>query len=126
MEPSDLDILVVDDHEMMRTLLVRALTKAGVQRVRTADNGIEALSLLKDRAAHLIITDNQMPGMGGLELSAKVRADQTLGTPKIIIVSGIGSTAFTVEAMNAGVDAVLMKPIALDELMAAINKLFAV
>lgn len=111
---------------MMRTLLPRVLAKAGVQNVRTAESGAEALRLLKARAANLILADNRMPGMSGMEFVAAVRSEPALGTPKIIIVSGDASAAFSAEAVNAGADAVLTKPILLADLTDAINRLFAV
>lgn len=125
MGPADLDVLIVDDHEVMRTLLSRALAKAGVQRLRTAETGAEALASLRERNANLILADNRMPGMSGMEFVAAVRSEPTLGAPKIIIVSGDASAAFSVEAKNAGADAVLTKPVLLADLTDAINQLFA-
>ncbi|MEZ5958880.1 MAG: response regulator [Hyphomonadaceae bacterium] len=126
MEAADLDVLVVDDHEAMRTLLVRILAKAGVHRVRSAENGLEALDTLRQRTADLILADNQMPGMSGIEFLAAVRSDPALGAPKIVIVSGNTGAAFAMEAVNAGANDVLAKPVLLADLLTAINRLFAI
>ena len=126
MGPSDLDVLIVDDHEAMRVLFSRGLAKAGVQKVRTAETGAEALGLLRERAANLILADNRMPGMSGVEFVAAVRSEPALGAPKIVIVSGDGNAAFSAQALSAGADAVLTKPVSLADLTGAINQLFAV
>jgi len=68
-------VLVVEDQEALRQLLARLLTAAGY-RVLTAANGVEALraSAAHDGAVHLVLTDVVMPEMGGLELTASLRA----------------------------------------------------
>ena len=125
-QPFDLDVLVVDDHEAMRALLARVLAKKGVERVRTAETGARALDLLRERAANLVLADNQMPGMNGLEFIAAIRGDPAFGAPKIIIVSGNDNGAFAAQAKAAGADTVLVKPVLLADLLTAINELFAV
>ncbi|MGD9981298.1 MAG: response regulator [Hyphomonadaceae bacterium] len=123
---ADLDVLIVDDHEAMRALLSRVLTKAGVARVRTAADGDEALARLAERPATLILADQNMPGMDGLRFVAAVRADASLGAPRIIMVSGHAGAAHAEAARTAGADAVLVKPVAPRDLLAAIEALFAV
>lgn len=107
-------------------LLARVLAKKGVERVRTAENGARALDLLRERAANLVLADNQMPGMSGLEFIVAIRGDPAFGVPKIIIVSGNDNGAFAAQAKAAGADAVLVKPVLLADLLTAINALFAV
>lgn len=126
MEAADLDVLIVDDHEAMRVLLPRLLAKAGVTNVRTAASGAEGLAELEARPAALVLVDNNMPGMNGMEFIATVRASQTAAQPRIIMVSGTSSVAHTVDAMNAGADKVLVKPVSGSDLLEAINALFAV
>lgn len=126
MGPADLDVLIVDDHEAMRTLLARVLAKLGVERIRTAESSDVALSALAELPATLILADRNMPGMDGLAFVAAVRADPAQGGPKIIIVSGDAGVEHTAAARAAGADAVLVKPVLLSDLAAAINALFAV
>jgi len=123
---ADLDVLIVDDHEAMRALLLRVLTKAGVVRVRAAAGGAEALARLAERPATLILADQNMPGMDGFQLVAAVRADAALGAPRIIMVSGHAGAAHAEAARAAGADAILVKPVAPRDLLAAIEALFAV
>lgn len=126
MELADLDALIVDDHEAMRTLLARVLSKAGVERVRTAASGAEAMAALSERPATLILADRNMPGMDGLTFVTAVRADPALSAAKVIIVSGTAGAEHTAAARAAGADAVLVKPVLLGDLLTAINALFAV
>jgi DNA-binding NtrC family response regulator len=60
-------VLVVDDEENVRTALDRVLGDEGYE-VLVAENGQEALEILRSRPVHLLISDNNMPGMSGLEL----------------------------------------------------------
>jgi two-component system chemotaxis response regulator CheY len=126
MQLADLDVLIVDDHEAMRTLLARVLLKAGVERIRDAAGGAEALAMLCERPATLILADQSMPGMDGTAFVSAVRADASLGAPKIFIVSGKSSKEHEAAALAAGADAVLVKPVSPRELLAAINALVAI
>jgi len=126
MSPADLAVLIVDDHEPMRTLLARVLAKAGIEDIRTAESGAEALTSLAARSATLILADRNMPGMDGLAFVQAVRAQPALQGTKIIMVSGNAGAEHTAAARAAGADAVLVKPVLLGDLMAAINALFAV
>jgi two-component system, probable response regulator PhcQ len=65
-------VLVVDDEENVRTALTRLLGDAGYA-VLAAESGEEALGILHESAVKLLISDNNMPGMPGIELFKKVR-----------------------------------------------------
>ena len=123
---ADLDVLIVDDHEAMRTLISRVLARAGVERVRTAASGAEALAALKTRPATLVLADQNMPGMDGVAFIAAVRADSAFGGPRIVVVSGQTSAEHMEAARAAGADAVLVKPVSPRDLLQTINELFAV
>jgi CheY-like chemotaxis protein len=125
MGPEDLDVLIVDDHEAMRAMLTRGLTAAGVGRVRAASDGVEALALLRERPANVILADRNMPGMDGLAFAAAVRAEPALAAARILMLSGAVGAHHTEAARAAGVDAVLAKPATPREVLAAIAALFA-
>lgn len=122
---SELDVLIVDDHEVMRALLTRALTAAGVISIRSAPNATEALTQLRGHPAHLILADQNMPGMSGLEFIAAVRADAVYGAPRIVMISGQVGKDHTEAARAAGADAVLVKPVSPRDLLQTIAALFA-
>jgi two-component system chemotaxis response regulator CheY len=123
---AELDVLIVDDHEAMRTLISRVLVRAGVERVRQAANGAEALEKLRERPATLVLADQNMPGMDGLAFIRGLRGDSTLGAPRIIMVSGQTTAEHAEAARAAGANAVLVKPVSPRDLLQTINDLFAV
>lgn len=120
-----LDILIVDDHEPMRAMLRKVLERAGVAHIREAARGDDALALLKRRGADLILVDQTMPGMDGLSLAAIVRAGATGAQTRIVLLTGRTDAAAREAARNAGVDAVLEKPIAPRDLLVALNDVLA-
>ncbi len=104
-----LDVLVVDDHAGMRELLVRVLKAAGAASVRDAADGPSALASLAERAAGLILVDQRMPGMSGVEFVRQVRAKGM--TAPIIMLSGSEGDALAATAFDAGANSVLVKPV---------------
>lgn len=112
---ADLDILIVDDHDTMRTLLSAVLERAGARKLRTATNGQSALSLLADAPADFILVDQVMPGMDGATFVAHVRASDS--NTRIIMISGNASASAA-----TGVDAFLEKPVSPRALLEAIER----
>lgn len=116
---SSLEILIVDDHDPMRAILEKALRAAGAANVRGAEDASQALVLLAERPADLVIADLMMPGMDGLAFVAALRADPRLAHARIVMITGYANVAD--EARTAGADVVLLKPITPPELLAAIE-----
>jgi two-component system chemotaxis response regulator CheY len=116
--------LVVDDHEPTRALLSRVLRNAGLADVRDAADAATALALLADRPAHLILADNRMPGMDGLDFIRAVRAEPRLAHARILMLTGDDDRRLVETARAAGADAVLAKPAPPSELLRAIAALF--
>lgn len=123
MDLAAIDAIVVDDHEPSRALNARALASLGVGDVRTASTGSEALALLRARPAALILADQRMPGMTGLELIAQVRAESAIAHARIILISG--DPRVSKAAQEAGADAVLVKPALPSQVAKAVGALFA-
>ena len=119
-----LDVLIVDDHEPMRAMLRKVLERAGVNSVRDAASGAVALNLLRQRSAQLILVDQTKPEMDGLALVERVRADPSCTDIRIVMLTGRADAAHAEAARNAGVDAVLVKPVAPSGLLAAIERVF--
>lgn len=107
-------VLVIDDDARMRQVLVRLLRSSGFDRVDEAADGQQAMELLAESQPDLILTDNQMPRMDGIELTRQLRAAGNK-TP-IIMLSGHGDSHQVVTAVRAGVDNYLPKPISADVL----------
>ncbi len=104
---SSVSILVVDDEEMMRNLLNRILSREGY-RVRSAQNGVAALEVLKKEKVDIIVSDMKMPGMNGFEL-LKIVKKQYPGIG-VIIMTAFGDTYTVKDALLLGADEYITKP----------------
>ncbi|TET95640.1 MAG: response regulator [Candidatus Zixiibacteriota bacterium] len=104
---SSVSILIVDDEEMMRTLLNRILSREGY-KIRSAEDGVVALEVLKAEKFDIIISDMKMPRMDGFELLKIVKKEY----PKIgvIIMTAYGDTYTVKDALLLGADEYITKP----------------
>ncbi len=104
-------ILVVDDEPRARRALVELLQGDGYE-VREASDGFKALGVLRDWQADVLLTDWRMPVMDGLTLLKKARKS----TPNlaVVVMTAFGSVENAVEAMKAGADEYLTKPLNFD------------
>jgi two-component system NtrC family response regulator len=111
-------ILVVDDEAAQRELVAGFLAKRGFD-VSQADGGRAALARFKQEAFDLVLTDQKMPDLSGLELLEGVRAI----TPQtaVIIMTAYGTIETAVGAIKAGAADYLTKPLNLDELLHRIH-----
>jgi two-component system, chemotaxis family, sensor kinase CheA len=101
-------VLVVDDTAMVRELERSILEEAGY-RVRTAADGRAALAALDDGPADLVVTDVDMPGCDGLELTRAIRADPARAGLPVVVVTSKDADTDRRQAMEAGADAYLVK-----------------
>ena len=102
-------ILVVEDSFIVRELQRCVLESAG-HDVVTASDGREALdALTKDEAIELVVTDLEMPRLGGLDLTRAIRADQHRSSLPVVMVTSRGSEEDRRRGMEAGVDAYIDK-----------------
>lgn len=113
-------VLVVDDEPAVRDAVQRAL-KLDNYDVETAADGVEALNSLKVAAPDLIVLDLLMPKVDGLEVCRRLRAAGD-STP-ILMLTARDSVENRVEGLDAGADDYLVKPFALDELLARVRAL---
>lgn len=113
-------ILVVDDEPAVRDAVQRAL-KLESYDVDTASDGSEALRSLAVSSPDLMILDLLMPKIDGLEVCRRLRA---AGDPTpVLMLTARDSVANRVEGLDAGADDYLVKPFALDELLARVRAL---
>jgi two-component system response regulator RegA len=109
-------ILVVDDDDRLRERLARAFTARGYA-VRTAADYDEALVVARESLPELAVVDLRMPGPSGLEL---IRALKELDPEtRIVVLTGYGSIATTIDAMRLGAVYYLQKPADADDVLAA-------
>ena len=113
-------ILIVDDEPLVRSSLSELLTLLGYT-VSTAGNGKEALELLRDYTADIIITDIKMPEMDGIQLLNQVKKRHP--EVPVILITGYGSIDSAVEAMKQGAYDYITKPIVDSEIKIVIERL---
>ncbi len=101
-------VLVVDDDPVVGKSFNRVLSEKGYI-VTTAENAHEALEKLRDQEYEVVFTDIKMPGMDGVELAGRVKA-QHPWTP-VVIITGYGTEENERKAKAAGVSAFLHKPL---------------
>ena len=112
MNLSKLSILVVEDVTPMRRLIIDILKTMGIGRVTGAENGEEGYKIYAREKPDLIITDWNMPGMSGMELTMKIRRDKSSPnrTIPIIMMTGFAAPKRIAEARNNGVSEFIVKP----------------
>ncbi|MBL1278185.1 MAG: UvrY/SirA/GacA family response regulator transcription factor [Ectothiorhodospiraceae bacterium] len=113
-------VMVVDDHELVRTGITRILNDApGIRVVGEAASGEEALEVVRQKAPDVLLMDVSMPGIGGLEATRKlVLSDPSL---KVIVVSVHADEPYPSRMLQAGATGYLTKGCAVDEIVAAIK-----
>ena len=103
-------ILVVDDNEINRDILVTRLISQGYETLQAAD-GEEALAIVKRSVPDLILLDIMMPNIDGLEVCRRVKNDPALPFIPVILVTAKASSESVVTGLDAGADEYLVKPI---------------
>src|SRR6266478_905471 len=115
-----MDILVADDDRTARFLLSSTLIELG-HSVTEATNGCEAWEAWKREHHQLVISDWMMPGVDGLELCRRIRAEEESGFAYIILITARAGRANYLDAMDSGVDDFFSKPIEKDRLLACVR-----
>jgi DNA-binding response OmpR family regulator len=115
-------ILAVDDDPDVLGTLARTLTREGFE-VGRASSGLEALRMLEVRHPDLIILDIMMPGLDGLEVCRRIRANNQYNDLTILFLSARGHTDDVVGGLDAGGDDYVSKPFELAELTARVRAL---
>jgi len=108
-----LKILLVDDNQHMRMLLIEILRAIGVRHVFEAMDGAEALSILRTTAIDVVFTDLSMNGLDGIDFVQLVRNSPDSPNPfvPIVMITGHSTARRVGEARDAGVNEFLTKPV---------------
>ncbi len=113
-------ILVADDHPTNRQMLARLLAVLG-HEVTMAENGRQALKLLRERPFDLVLLDVVMPEMDGIAALKQIKADSRLREVPVIMVSGLDEVGSVVRCIEEGAEDYLTKPLDPIILSARIN-----
>jgi len=115
----NLNILLADD-DNVSLMILNNLLLFGFKEILTAKNGFEALEIVKSNKIDLIITDNIMPVMSGLDMIREYKKICP-ETPPVILVTGFIDTDYLIDCINLGVTQFLVKPINRETLYNAVE-----
>lgn len=116
-------VLIVDDEADMRQVLQTVLKIEGYE-VRSAENAGGALKLIRENEPDIILLDQMLPDMNGLDFLLKLRNMEL--ESMVIMMSGFGDIKDAVQGMKMGAFEYLKKPFSKDEIIAVVRKTFEV
>jgi two-component system, chemotaxis family, chemotaxis protein CheY len=116
-------ILVVDDLATMRKVIRNLLKQSGYENLVEAEDGVNALKILKSQKIDFVVSDWNMPNMSGLELLKAVRADEDLKALPFLMVTAEALQENVVAAVKAGVSNYIVKPFTSETLDEKIKKI---
>jgi two-component system, chemotaxis family, chemotaxis protein CheY len=125
MDKSSTRFLVVDDFSTMRRIVRNLLKELGYVTVEEAEDGAAALQRLRADRFDFVISDWNMPNMTGLELLKAIRADGTLKSTPVLMITAEARKENIIDAAQAGASGYIVKPFTaatLDEKLAKIFK----
>ena len=116
-------ILIAEDDNLSRTSISTLLKEIG-HNVTECRNGREALKIFNDNSGlDLIISDIKMPEIDGIELLKKVKETRHENHPEVVLFTGFGDMTSAIEAIRCGAYDYILKPINIEELIKAIERL---
>lgn len=118
-------VLTVDDFRPMRSIIRSVLEEVEGVEVVEAEDGLEALTLLRESRFDLVISDWNMPRMNGLELLRHVRSEEHSKNTPFLMVTVRSSKQDVLQAISGGVSSYLVKPFSPDSLKEKINGILA-
>ncbi|PJA26449.1 MAG: two-component system response regulator [candidate division Zixibacteria bacterium CG_4_9_14_3_um_filter_46_8] len=116
-----MQVLVVDDSQIMRRIVIGALNKAGISDTLDAPDGREAIKILSEKnTVNLVLMDWNMPNMTGIEAIREIRA-KNIKVP-IIMVTTEGEKEKVIEAIKSGANDYLVKPFSPKDIQLKLEK----
>jgi class 3 adenylate cyclase len=108
--PAGAALLVVDDNEDNRYTLTRRLKREGYTNLTTANDGLQALELLRSRKFDLMLLDIMMPELNGYQVLEQIKADPELRHMPVIMISAVNELESVVRCIELGAEDYLPKP----------------
>lgn len=120
-----INVAIVDDNERMVNLLSDIMKEdKDIEVVGTAGNGIDALSIIKDKTPDVVLLDLIMPKLDGLGVMEKVRnSDEYKKAPAFIVITAIGQEGVTENAFELGANYYIMKPFDNDMILTRVKQI---
>jgi len=122
-EESDLSILIVEDNNELKNLIVDNFSK--VYNVLSAENGLQALKIIHETEIDLVISDVMMPEMDGLTFCKILKNDVETSHISVLMLTAKNSTEDRIDCYNAGADSYIAKPFELAVLDARVRNLMS-
>lgn len=120
-------ILLADDDRTFRRIAQGALTQRFPDAsIVCVGDGQEALDVLDEQGADVALVDLNMPGLNGLELTAVIRSTESLKSTRIIVATAVGGATDWRVLSSLGVDALMLKPVRVPELVQTFERLLGV
>jgi len=117
----NLKIVVVDDSDFSRSLIIKILKESGFNVVGEANSAMTALQVIKDKEPHVVVTDIVMPEVSGIELTENI--NQNFDNVYVIVVSSLSQEHVVLEAISAGAADFIAKPINQQQLVESLEKI---
>ncbi len=111
---AELRVLVVDDSQVVRSLVRSALREMGIFETIEATNGLEALRWLEREMFDLVISDLNMPQMNGLQLLVRLRTGDWQKQTPFVMLTADGNKENVLEAVKQGASSYIVKPFTAD------------
>jgi two-component system chemotaxis response regulator CheY len=108
---SALRVMIVDDDEIMRTLMRRILERMGFSQIYIAKDGSEGLELARSQRPDVIISDYDMPNMQGIQFLKAIREEPALAKTAFVILSGSTNNMVRKRAGELGANSIIIKPV---------------
>ena len=102
-------ILVVEDEPDIRNMLVLLIKSAGFETI-AASTGEEGLELARTHKPILMTLDRMLPGIDGIEVCKRLRADETISDTYVLMVTALGEADDRIDGLEVGADDYLPKP----------------
>jgi DNA-binding response OmpR family regulator len=118
-------LLIVEDEEALNNMLLELFTRSleGYD-IHQAFDGFEAGKLISEKKPSIIVLDINLPGVNGHELIKRIKADDSLGNPRIVAMSGVSEEIEVGnQTISEGADIFLVKPVSNKKMIEAINSL---
>lgn len=125
----DQKILIIDDMSTMRKIIKNMLGKMGCDKLDEADDGLPAWDMIEKaheagQPYEFIVSDWNMPGLTGLDLLKKLRADERFKKLPFLMITAEAEQSNVIIAVKAGVSNFIVKPFSIVTLKEKIDKIF--
>jgi DNA-binding response OmpR family regulator len=120
--PESHTVLVADDSMTILAMVSSRLSRAGYD-VITASRGDDALRLAQESRPQLVLLDVEMPGLDGVEVARRIRADEALAGTFIVLLTSLSEASDVAAGMEAGANAYLTKPFSPQDLQTQVELL---